>query len=128
MERRIEALRHHIIVAGLAYSYPTGNSTDAVNHRALKLLYTQTLFSNLTSLGIAYNPADTNSVRLAISANPSFYGFTNIGTGAGQMGCTQPSGVSSAWALLCSSNPSAPSTLVSPTSPSTTRMHGARSR
>jgi outer membrane lipase/esterase len=109
----------HIIVAGLAYSYPTGNSTDAVNHRALKLLYTQTLFQNLTQIGVPHYQADINSVRLAISANPSFYGFTNVGTGAGQMGCTQPSGVPSAWALLCSSDPSAPSTLVSPTSPST---------
>jgi outer membrane lipase/esterase len=109
----------HIIVTGLAYDYPGGNSTDAVNHRALKLLYTQTLFANLTQIGVPHYQADTNSVRLAISANPSFYGFTNIGTGAGQWGCTQPSGVSSAWALLCSSDPSAPSTLVSPTSPST---------
>jgi outer membrane lipase/esterase len=98
----------HIMVAGLAYNYPTGSSTDAVNHRALKLLYTNTLFSNLTSLGVTYYQADTNKVRLAISANPSNYGFTNIGTGAGQMGCTQPSGVTTAWALLCSSDASAP--------------------
>jgi phospholipase/lecithinase/hemolysin len=109
----------HIIVSGLAYNYPTGNSTDAVNKRALKLLYTQTLFQNLTQLGVTYYQADINKVRLAISANPSNYGFANIGTGAGQMGCTQPSGVSTAWALLCSSDASAPSTLVSPTSPST---------
>jgi phospholipase/lecithinase/hemolysin len=109
----------HIIVAGLAYDYPTGNSTDAVNRRALKLLYTQTLFQNLTQIGVTYYQADTDQVRLAISANPSNYGFTNVGTGAGEMGCTQPSGVSTAWALLCSSNPNAPSTLVSPTSPAT---------
>jgi phospholipase/lecithinase/hemolysin len=109
----------HIIVAGLAYDYPTGNSTTAVNKRALKLLYTQTLFQNLTQIGVTYYQADIDKVRLAISTNPSNYGFTNIGTGAGQMGCTQPSGVSTAWALLCSSDASAPSTLVSPTSPST---------
>jgi phospholipase/lecithinase/hemolysin len=109
----------HIIVTGLAYSYPTGSSTGAVNKRALKLLYTQTLFSNLTQLGVTYYPADINQVRLAISAHPSNYGFTNIATGAGQMGCTQPNGISTAWALLCSSDASAPSTLVSPTSPST---------
>ena len=109
----------HIIVVGLAYDFPTGNSTDAVNKRALRLLYTQTLFQNLTQIGVTYYQADIDKVRLAISANPSNYGFTNIGTGAGQMGCTQPTGVSTAWALLCSSDPNAPSTLVSPTSPAT---------
>jgi phospholipase/lecithinase/hemolysin len=109
----------HIIVAGLAYDYPTGNSTDAVNRRALKLLYTQTLFQNLTQIGVSYYPADIDKVRLAISADPANYGFTNIGTGAGQMGCAKPNGISSAWALLCSSDPNAPSTLVSPTAPLT---------
>jgi phospholipase/lecithinase/hemolysin len=107
----------HIIVAGLAYDYPTGNSPDAVNRRALKLLYTQTLFQNLTQIGVPYVPANIDSVRLAISANPSNYGFTSIGTGAGQMACTQPAGVTSAWALLCSSDPSSPSTWVSATAP-----------
>jgi outer membrane lipase/esterase len=94
----------HIIVAGLAYDYPTGNSADAVNRRALKLLYTQTLFQNLTLIGVPYVAANIDSVRLAISANPSNYGFTSIGTGAGQMACTQPTGVTSAWALLCAQN------------------------
>jgi hypothetical protein len=56
---------------------------------------------------------------LAISANPANYGFTSIGTGAGQMGCTQPNGVTTARALLCSSDPNAPSTWVSATSPQT---------
>jgi phospholipase/lecithinase/hemolysin len=104
----------HIIVAGLAYDYPTGSSADAMNRRALKLLYTQTLFQNLTQIGVPYVPANTDSVRLAISANPANYGFTSIGTGAGQMACTQPNGVTSAWALLCSSNPNAPSTWTAP--------------
>jgi phospholipase/lecithinase/hemolysin len=104
----------HIIVAGLAYDYPTGNGADAVNRRALKLLYTQTLFQNLTQIGVPYFPADLDQVRLAISANPANYGFTNIGTGAGQMACTQPAGVTTAWALLCSSDPAAPSTWTAP--------------
>jgi phospholipase/lecithinase/hemolysin len=107
----------HIIVAGLAYDYPTGTSTDAVNRRALKLSYTNTLFQNLTQIGVPYVQANVDSVRLRISANPSNYGFTNIGTGAGQMACTQPTGVTTAWALLCSSNPSSPSTWVSATAP-----------
>ncbi len=109
----------HIIVAGLEYDYPTGNSTDSVNKRALKLAYTNALFQDLTQMGVTYTPANTDKVRLAIAANPSNYGFTNIGTGAGQMACTEPNGVTTAWALLCSSNPNAPSTLVSPTAPST---------
>jgi outer membrane lipase/esterase len=100
----------HIIVAGLAYDFPTGNSTDAVNRRALKLLYTNTLFANLTQIGVSYHPANTDALRLAIAANPANYGFTSVGTGAGQMACTQPAGVNTAWALLCSSNPAAPST------------------
>ena len=89
----------HIIVAGLAYDYPTGNSADAVNRRALKLLYTQTLFQNLTQIGVPYYPADIDKVRLAISANPANYGFTSVGTAT--VACTQPAGVTSAWALLC---------------------------
>jgi phospholipase/lecithinase/hemolysin len=109
----------HIIVAGLEYDYPTGSSTDSVNKRALKLAYTNALFQDLTQMEVTYTPANTDKVRLAIAANPSNYGFTNIGTGAGQMACTEPNGVTTAWALLCSSNPNAPSTLVSPTAPST---------
>jgi outer membrane lipase/esterase len=105
----------HIIVAGLEYDYPTNDA----NRRALKLLYTQTLFQNLTQIGVPYYPADIDKLRLAISANPANYGFTSIGTGAGQMGCTQPNGVTTAWALLCSSDPNAPSTWVSATSPQT---------
>ena len=107
----------HIVVAGLAYDYPTGSSADAVNRRALKLSYTNTLFQNLTQIGVPYIPANIDSLRLAISANPSNYGFTSVGTGAGQMACTQPAGVTTAWALLCSSNPSSPSTWVSATTP-----------
>jgi phospholipase/lecithinase/hemolysin len=84
----------HIIVAGLEYNFG-----DA-NRKALKLLYTQTLFQNLTQLGIPYYPADTDKVRSAISANPANYGFTSISTAT--VACTQPAGVTSAWALLCS--------------------------
>jgi phospholipase/lecithinase/hemolysin len=105
----------NIIVTGLAYDYPTGNDATSVQIRALRLLYTQTLFQNLTEIGVPFYPADIDSVRLAISAHPSQYGFTSIGTG--NVGCTQPAGVSTSWALLCSSNPSAPSTWVSPTAP-----------
>jgi outer membrane lipase/esterase len=101
----------HFLVSGLEYDYP---SSDA-NLKALKLLYTQTLWSQLTSLGVPFIAADVDSVRLAISANPSLYGFTTISNTGSGPACTQPSGVGSAWALLCSSNPSAPSTWTAPT-------------
>ncbi len=58
-------------------------------------------------------------MRLAIAANPSAFGFQFIGTGAGQVACTQPAGVTTAWALLCSSDPGAPSTFVTPTADQT---------
>ena len=101
----------HIMVSGLEYDYP---STDA-NLKALKLLYTQTLWSELTSLGVPFVEADVDSVRLAITANPSLYGFTTISSTGSGPACTQPNGVTSAWGLLCSSNPSAPSTWTAPT-------------
>ena len=56
---------------------------------------------------------------MAIAANPSAFGFQFIGTGAGQVACTQPAGVTTAWALLCSSDPGAPSTFVTPTADQT---------
>jgi phospholipase/lecithinase/hemolysin len=101
----------HIMVSGLEYDYPGNDATL----RALKLLYTQTLWNELTSLGVPFIEADVNSVRLAISANPSLYGFNNINNTGNGPACTQPNGVTSAWALLCSSNPSAPSTWTAPT-------------
>jgi hypothetical protein len=60
-------------------------------------------------LGVPFTEADVNSVRVAIAANPSLYGFTTISNTGSGPSCTQPSGVKIAWALLCSSNTSAPS-------------------
>ena len=105
----------HLIVSGLAYHFP-GN--DA-NKRALKLLYTQTLWNALTSLGVTFYPADIDTVRLAINNDPARYGFTFVSNAAGQVGCTQPMGVGSAWSLLCSSDAAAPSTLVTADAPET---------
>jgi phospholipase/lecithinase/hemolysin len=100
----------HIMVSGLEYDFPENDATL----KALKLLYTHTLWNQLTSLGVPFIQADVNSVRVAIAANPSLYGFTTISdTGTGPS-CTQPSGVTTAWALLCSSNTSAPSTWAAP--------------
>ena len=102
-----------IIVTGLEYDF--GNSAD----KALKLLYTNTLWSQLTTLGVPFFKGDIDKVRKAISANPANYGFTSISNTAGNVACTQPSGVTTAWALLCSSDPAAPSTLTSPMAPQT---------
>ena len=102
-----------IIVTGLEYDF--GNSAD----KALKLLYTNTLWSQLTTLGVPFFKGDIDKVREAISANPANYGFTSISNTAGNVACTQPSGVTTAWALLCSSDPAAPSTLTSPMAPQT---------
>jgi outer membrane lipase/esterase len=102
----------HIVVAGLAYDFPMESNTDATNRRALKLAYTQKLFQNLDMIlgtGFALK-GDIDQVRMAIYNNPVSHGFTNIGTQPGEMACSQPSGISSAWALMCSSDPAAPST------------------
>jgi len=97
----------YIIVRDLPYSF--GNASA----QADRLLYTQALWSTLAADGVNFIPSDYNAVRLAIAANPASFGFLFIDTG--HPACTQPAGVTSAWALLCSSNPGAPSTLVSPT-------------
>jgi outer membrane lipase/esterase len=100
----------YVIVPDLAYSFPAADPTA----QQLKLTYSQTLWTGLAAAGVNFIPADFNAVRLAIAANPASFGFVTVGTGPGQMACTQPAGVTTAWALLCSSNPAAPSHLVSP--------------
>jgi outer membrane lipase/esterase len=104
----------YIVVPDLPYSFPTGNSVADAQQRADRLLYSQTLWNSLAANGVNFVPADLNAMRLAIASNPALFGFQFIGTGAGQSACTQPAGVSTAWALLCSSNPAAPSHLVAP--------------
>ena len=104
-----------IIVAGLAYDYPTNDATK----RALKLSYTNTLWNALTTAGVPFFRGDIDQVRLRISANSAKYGFTTISNAAANAACTVPSGITTAWALLCSSDASAPSTWVSATAPQT---------
>jgi phospholipase/lecithinase/hemolysin len=99
----------HIMVSGLEYSFaPSNNAT----WKALKLFYTNTLFSDLTTANVPYVQGNPNQVRLNIAANPSSYGFTSINTNT--VACTVPSGVTTAWSLLCSSNASAPSMWTAP--------------
>ena len=102
----------HFLVSGLEYDYPL---TDA-KLRALKSLYTQILWTKLTALRVPFIKADADLVRLAISANKSYYGFSAIGNTGSGPACTQPNGITSAWALLCSSNTSAPSVWTAPES------------
>ncbi len=103
-----------IVVPDLPYSFPTGNSAGDVTQHTDRLLYSQTLWNSLAANGVNFIPADQNAMRLAIASNPALFGFQFIGTGPGQSACTQPAGVATAWALLCSNNPAAPSHLVTP--------------
>jgi outer membrane lipase/esterase len=87
-------------------------SFDGTKARQDRTLYSQTLWSSLAASGVNFIPADYNAMRLAIASNPALFGFQFIDTN--HPACTQPAGVTSAWALLCSSNPAAPSQLVAP--------------
>jgi len=104
-----------IIVAGLAYDFP-GN--DAAK-RALKSTYTNTLWDALTTKGVPFFKGDIDTVRVAINADSAKYGFTTVSDAPGNTACTQPTGIGTSWALLCSSDPGAPSTWVSATAPDT---------
>jgi outer membrane lipase/esterase len=104
-----------IIVPGLHYSFPLNDSAQ----QQAKLAYTQALWTGLSADGNNFILADFNSVRLAILANPSAFGFRFIGSGPGQTACLPPNNITTAWALLCSANPGAPSQLVSSDAPQT---------
>jgi len=101
-----------IIVPDQPYSFPKGGGAGNAEIRADRLLYNQTLWFGLAAAGVNFIPADVNAMRLAVAANPASFGFQFIDTT--NVACTQPTGVTSAWALLCSSNPAAPSHLVAP--------------
>jgi outer membrane lipase/esterase len=104
----------YFVVPDLPYSFPTGGGAANATARADRLLYSQALWNGLAANGVNFIPADQNAMRLAIASNPALFGFQFIGSGVGQAACTAPPGVTTAWALLCSSNPAAPSHLVSP--------------
>jgi outer membrane lipase/esterase len=99
----------YIVVPDLDYSFPKNNQA----RQQAKLAYSQALWSGLAAQGVNFIPADFNAVRLAIDASPGSFGFTSTSNAIGSTACTAPAGVTTAWALLCSSNPNAPSHLVS---------------
>jgi phospholipase/lecithinase/hemolysin len=100
----------HIMVSGIEYDFAPNN--DATE-KALKKAYTTELFSDLATANIVVAQGKPNLVRHLIAANPSNYGFTSIST-AGTVACTLPAGVTTSWALLCSSDPAAPSVWTAP--------------
>jgi outer membrane lipase/esterase len=102
----------YFIVPDEPYSFPTGGGAGNAAVRADRVLYNQTMWSGLTAAGVNFIPADYNAMRLAIASNPAAFGFQFIDTV--NVSCTKPAGVTTAWALLCSSNPAAPSHLVAP--------------
>jgi outer membrane lipase/esterase len=100
----------YFVVPDLPYSFPTNNATE----RQARLLYSQTLWADLAAAGVNFVPADFNAVRLAIAANPASFGFQSTSNVLGSTACTPVAGITTAWALLCSPNPAAPSHFVSP--------------
>ena len=98
------------IVPDLPYSFPLNDPTQ----QQARLLYSQALWSDLAAAGVNFIPADYNAVRLAIQANPLAFGFISTSTAIGHTACTAPAGITTAWALLCSSSPGAPSQFVAP--------------
>jgi outer membrane lipase/esterase len=90
-----------IIVPDLNFSFPKNDPAQ----RAAELAYSQALWSGLAARGVNFIPADFNSARVAIDANPSQSGFQFIRSDAPSTACTQPtiSGVTitTAYALLC---------------------------
>jgi outer membrane lipase/esterase len=106
----------YFVVPDLPYSF--GNA----DQQTARLLYSQTLWSDLAADGVNFVPADINSVRKAIAASPSSFGFTSISNLDPACKFNAASGaqpVTSASALLCSSNPKAPYTFA----PGTDQTH-----
>ena len=98
------------IVSQLTASFPTNSPTE----QQLRATYNQALAAALAGQGVTVTFADINSVRLAILASPAQFGFTTISNATGNSACVQPGGgITTAWALLCSSSASAPSKFVS---------------
>ena len=101
-----------IVVRNVAFSFPMGSDPEKAAIRQARLSYCQALWSALRVARVEFIPANYDAVRRAIAANPASYGLQSADTT--KVACTQPDGVTSAWGLLCSASPQAPSHLVSP--------------
>jgi outer membrane lipase/esterase len=87
----------------------TPQSFGGTTIEALRATYNTTLWQGLAAAHVNFVPADINSMYHAVQSSPSTFGL--IG-GAGPA-CTQPAGIPSGWATMCSPT-STISTLVSP--------------
>jgi outer membrane lipase/esterase len=76
---------------------------------ALRTAYDNALWGGLAAARVNFIPADINAVFRAVTSDPPAFGLI---AGAGPA-CTQPAGISSGWATMCSAT-STVSTLVSP--------------
>ena len=104
-----------IVVANQPASFPMNNAAL----QQLRAGYNEALFSGLAARNVPVIEADINSLRVSIQNNPGQYGFTSVSNEMGATACTTPAGVTTAWALLCSSSPGAPSTYASPSADTT---------
>jgi outer membrane lipase/esterase len=76
---------------------------------ALRTAYDNALWGGLAAAPVNFIPADINAVFRAVTSNLAAFGLIS---GAGPA-CTQPAGISSGWATMCSAT-STVSTLASP--------------
>ena len=99
----------YFVVPNQPFEFPGGGGAGNANLRELRLEYSQALWGSLAAAGVNFIPADINSVRVAIRDNPTSFGFQFIDTADNHTTCVRPPGIGDAYALLCSSNPAAPS-------------------
>lgn len=76
---------------------------------ALRATYNTTLWQGLAAAHVNFVPADIDAMYRAVQSSPSSFGLI----GAAGPACTQPAGIPSGWATMCSPA-STISTLVSP--------------
>jgi len=108
------------VVPGQPFSFPGGAANADL--RQLRFDYTQTLWWSLAAAGVNFIPADINAVRVAIRDNPAAFGFQFVDTNDDHTACVRPPGIGDAYALLCSSNPAAPSQYAAVPNPQQTRL------
>jgi phospholipase/lecithinase/hemolysin len=89
----------YIIVTNLPESFGTADQ------KTYRQMYNTELTGKLTALGVHYAWADMNNLRQQIVTNPASFGITHTTNDLADRACTTPdpnSGITSAWAYLCS--------------------------